>query len=335
MEKYNKLLTAVSQKYEIARGEMESELSWKIRIIYSICGMMAYTSLWDDAAEEQVSIIHLKRRVHKTLASYRQMYPEILPYISDELENEISSIFLNTGVVYHCPNRIAPSIRRDALAGNVCLQRGVLPDNISCVSGIGFYSIQSKTDNPDNARLMFGLEEQDLLSLWETTLSMTSWQLELGFDSTTEYLRIKRPFSQGYWVNTPDVTGRVSMLRTGRKGSQPYYLYKYTEGHIEVSPLPHWRVSTYNYRTLTCACLARYGMLPPIEYSRDGALVHIRMNYLLPPRELEFIKLYSWPEVYGSFPCNFRRKCSASVFSAIHNILVEGGYSFKEGWSDA
>ena len=29
----------------------------------------------------------------------------------------------------------------------------------------------------------------------------------------TEYLRLKPSFSQGYWVNKPDTTGTVSLLR--------------------------------------------------------------------------------------------------------------------------
>lgn len=123
----------------------------------------------------------------------------------------------------------------------------------------------------------------------------------------------------------------VSILRTGMKGSQLYYLYRCVDAALEVSPLPQWQVENYNYRTLACACLSNYGTLPPIEYFEDGALVHIRMNYLLPPRELEFLKCYSWPEICTSLPCNFRRKLSAEVFAAIKNILSDEGYEFKGG----
>ena len=100
---------------------------------------------------------------------------------------------------------------------------------------------------------------------------------------------------------------------------------------LEVSPLPQWQVENYNYRTLACACLSNYGTLPPIEFVEDGALVHVRMNYLLPPHELEFLKCYSWPEICTSLPCNFRRKLSAEVFAAIKNILSDEGYEFEGG----
>lgn len=215
--------------------------------------------------------------------------------------------------------------------GDILFQRGIALDSISCVSGIGFYSKQYGEKNPDKIKAMFGLEQENLQALWRITLSAASWKSNLSFEQNTEYLRLKPPFSQGYWVNKPDTTGTVSILRTGMKGSQLYYLYRYSGTTIEVSPLPQWQVESYNYRSLACACLSTYGTLPPIEYFEDGALVHVRMNYLLPPRELEFLKLYSWPEICTSLPCNFRRKLSIEVFTAIKNVLSDEGYEFKGG----
>ena len=174
-------------------------------------------------------------------------------------------------------------------------------------------------------------QQENLQTLWCITLSAASWKSDLSFEQNTEYLRLKPPFSQGYWVNKPDTTGTVSILRIGMKGSQLYYLYRYYGTTMEVSPLPQWQVEFYNYRSLACACLSTYGTLPPIEYFEDGALVHVHMNYLLPPRELEFLKLYSWPEICTSLPCNFRRKLSIEVFTAIKNVLSDEGYEFKGG----
>lgn len=334
MNKYNGLLSSVAHKYHIHKGTQETESDWKTRLVYSICGMMAYASLWDNPEEEPISIVHLKRKVCSMLANYKSMYPELsdsLPYVSAELEDEIADQFLNTGVVYHRPNRIAPSMKHEEPFGDILFQRGIALDSISCVSGIGFYSTQHEAKNPDKIKAMFGLEKENLQALWHTTLSAASWKSNLSFDQNTEYLRLKPPFSQWYWVNKPDTTGIVSILRTGMKSSQLYYLYRYSDTTIEVSPLPQWQVESYNYISLACACLSTYGTLPPIEYFEDGALVHIRMNYLLPPRELEFLKLYSWPETCTSLPCNFRRKLSTEVFTTIKNILSDEGYEFKGG----
>jgi len=234
-------------------------------------------------------------------------------------------------VVYHRPNRIVPSMKHEEPFGDILFQRGISLDNISCISGIGFYLKQYGAKNLDRIKEMFGLEQKNLQALWQTTLSAASWKFNLSFEQNTEYLRLKPPFSQGYWVNKPDTTGTVSILRTGMKGSQLYYLYRYSGTTIEASPLPQWQVESYNYRSLACACLSTYGTLPPIEYFEDGALVHIHMNYLLPPHELNFLKLYSWPEICTSLPCNFRRKLSTEVFSAIKNVLSDEGYEFKGG----
>lgn len=334
MNKYNGLLSTVAHKYHILKGIQETEDDWKTRLVYSICGMMAYASLWDDLEEEFVSIVHLKRRVRTMLANYKTMYPELsgsLPYVSEELEDEIANLFLKTGVVYHRPNRIAPSMKHEVAFGDILFQRGIALDSISCVSGVGYYSKQSRIINCNEIKTMFGLEHETLQTLWRATLSSTVWETGLLFEENTEYLRLRPPFSQGYWVSQPDTTGTVSILRTGIKGSQLYYLYRYSGAAIEVSPLLQWQVESYNYRSLACACLFTYGTLPPIEYFEDGALVHIRMNYLLPPRELEFLKLYSWPETCTSLPCNFRRKFSTEVFTAIMNILSDEGYEFKGG----
>ena len=333
MDKYNELLSKVSRQYHIFRGNQETADEWKTRLVYSMCGMMAYASLWDDT-EEPISIVHLKRRIRSMLSSYKSLYSELsgtLPYTSEKLEEEITNQFLSAGVVYHRPNRIVAAKKSEENFGGVLFQRGIALDNISCVSGIGFYSKQEGGTNPYNVKTMFGLEQENLQTLWETTLAAASWESNPAFEFGTEYLRLKPPFSRGYWVNEPDKTDIISILRTGMKGSQMYYLYRYVDGALEVSPLPQWQVENYNYRTFACACLSNYGTLPPIEYVEDGALVHIRMNYLLPPRELEFLKYYSWPEICTSLPCDFRRKLSVEVFEAIKNILSNEGYEFK-GW---
>lgn len=334
MDKYNGLLSTISHKYCIHKGTQETENDWKTRLVYSVCGMMAYASLWDDAEEEPVSMVHLKRKVSSMLASYKSMYPELsgsLPDASEELEDELANLFLSAGVVYHCPKRIAPSMKREEPFRGILFQRGIALDSISCVSGIGFYARQDGAANPDRIKAMFGLGQDNLQALWCAALSAASWRVGLSFEDNTEYLRVKPPFSQGYWVDRPDTTGAVSILRTGMRGSQQYYLYRCSGTAIEASPLPQWQVESYNYRSLACACLSAHGTLPPIEYFEDGAIVHLRMDYLLPLRELALLKLYSWPEICTLLPCDFERKLSTEVFIAIKNILSSEGYGFKGG----
>ena len=331
MDKYTGLLSVISNQYHIKRGLQETEESWKTRLIYSICGMMAYAALWDDL-EEPISIVHLKKRIRSILSAYKSIYPELsisLPYASADLEDEIANLFLSTGVVYHRPNRIAPSMKHEELFSGILFQRGIPLDNISHVSGIGYYSKQDGGTNPDKIKTMFGLEQENLQSLWHETLTTATWKSIQSFEHNIEYLRLMPPFTRGYWITTPDTTGVVSILRIGVNGSQLYYLYRYAGATLEVSPLPQWQVESSHYRTLACACLSTYGTLAPIEFAEDGELTHIRFGYLLPPRELDFLKLYSWPEECTSLPSDFKRKLSTEVFRAIRDILSDEGYKFK------
>lgn len=329
MNKYQGLLLSVSNQYRIFRGDKEIENDWKSRLIYSICGMMGYASLWDNS-EEPVSIVHLKKRISEIVCSYNALYPEIsdeLLHNSVGIANEIQNQFLSSGIVYHSPNRITPSLKREELFSGILFQRGISLDDISCVSGIGFYSQQNGESSLKNIKKFFALEYENLQELWYKILSAASWESNIKLEYNLEYLQLE-PLA---WVNEPNKTGTISILRTKVKGLQLYYLYRYTNSGLEVSQLPNWRVDSNNYRALVCACLAYFGTLPPIEYFEDGPLVHVRMSYLLPPRELNLLKLYSWPERFTSISCNFKRKISTEVFTAIQDILCDTGYRFKEG----
>lgn len=338
MDKYNNLLLKVAGRYNIIKGTEESENDWKARLIYSICGMMAYTSLWDESEEETVSIVHLKSKVRSILDSYKSMYSELsryLPNNAEELEEEIVGLFLKTGVVYQRLYQIASAMKHEEAFGNILFQRGIALDDIACVSGIGCYAKRSEKIISDEIKSMFGLEQEHLLDLWRSTVAAASWKTDLSLEHNIKYLRLKPPFTRGYWVDKPDRNGTISILRVELIGSQLYYLYRYAGTKLEVSPLPQWQVEEYNYRTLASACLLTYGTLPPIEYEEDGALVYLSMNYLLPPRELNFLKLYSWPKTCTKIPSDFKRKISKEVFIAIKSLLTDAGYEFKEVKTDA
>lgn len=338
MDKYNNLLLKVAGRYNIIKGTEESENDWKARLIYSICGMMAYASLWDESEEETVSIVHLKSKVRSILDSYKSMYSELsryLPNNAEELEEEIVGLFLKTGVVYQRPYQIASAMKHEEAFGNILFQRGIALDDIACVSGIGCYAKRSEKIISDEIKSMFGLEQEHLLDLWRSTVAAAFWKTDLSLEHNIKYLRLKPPFTRGYWVDKPDRNGTISILRVELIGSQLYYLYRYAGTKLEVSPLPQWQVEEYNYRTLASACLLTYGTLPPIEYEEDGALVYLSMNYLLPPRELNFLKLYSWPKTCTKIPSDFKRKISKEVFIAIKSLLTDAGYEFKEVKTDA
>lgn len=331
MNKYNGLLSNISRQYHILKGNTETETEWKTRLIYSICGMMAYASLWDDA-EKPVSIAHLRKRIRSIFQSYLSLYPELSQNFSSNselLEKEITNQFLCAGIVYHSPYRIVASQKHEEHFGDILFWRGIAPDSISCVSGIGFYTMRKGGSDLNRMKTMFGLSRDNLQTLWQNTISSAVWKSAPSFEFKTEYLRMNPPFTYGYWVNDPNKTGAISLLRIRAKGLKQYYLYRYGKGGLEISPLSQWQVENHNYRSQAIACLSNYGIFPPIEYFEDGPVVHVQLTYLLPPREQEFLKCYSWPETCMKLPCNFNRTLSVEVFEAIKNILSSEGYVFK------
>lgn len=333
MNTFDNLLRKIANEYQIPKGEKESDDNWKMRIIYSICGMMAYASLWDDDPYDTVSITHVKKRINMTLVDYGKMYPELsikMPSAIEELEDEIVGQFMDAGVVYHQRDRIIPSMKKEVLFSDVLFQRGISVDNISAVSGLGFYSQKNEKSDIAQLRLMFGLEDESLEKTWKRMESMPLMDMTLPLEGETEYLRQYPPFSKGYWTDKPDTTGALSILRTGMRGSRMYYLYRFSNNMLRITPLPKWEVEESSYRKLASACLLNKGTLPTNEYHLDGKLVSVTLNYLLPPREMNLLKLYSWPGRYTDFPCDFKRELSVNVFFAIKAVLTEQGYRFEE-----
>lgn len=337
MDKYNGLIWKISQQYNIKKGKHERDKRWKARIVYSICGLMAYASLWDgDEKGEGVSIIHVKKRIYETFCNYRSLYPEIitcLPVAFKKLDDEIVDLFCCTGIVYHSPNRIYPSMKRSENFRGIKFQRGISVEEIENVSGLGFYSNtpdKKSLDDLSKIRRMFRLEKNTLQDIWKHAISTNTWHYDQTITSqeNVEYIRLHPPFYSGYWTKEPDISGAVSILRAGTNGSQEYYLYRYAETGLEISPLHHWKVDGKKYRELSNACLVYHEELPPIEYCEDGEVVYVDIGYLPPLPEHNFLKLYSWPI------SDFRRVFSLQIFTIIKSILSDEGYIFKKGGYD-
>lgn len=332
MNKYNHLLNRVADEFSILRGDKENSLQWKVRLIYSVIGRMAIASLYDIDEEESISITHLKRRVENLLRSYKVMYPEVnrlFTINTEEFSSEIYDIYLHTGCIYHAPNRIVMSAKSSAAAGDIQFTRGYMLDEKQMLSGLGTYKIFDHAEKTVSVSDMFLLEEVSLKEKWNRCISRAKW-IEFYLDNDTEYLRVEPPFSRGYWVNKPDTSGEISILRTGYRGSRLYYLYKFENEKIMASQLPQWEVEDYCYRVLAIGCLANKGNLPSTTYKCDGDIVYINFGYLPPPAELYLWKLYSWPASLLSLPKDFSRVCVRKVFEAIKKIMVDRGYRFEE-----
>lgn len=333
MNKYNNLLIQISDEYAIRRGKTEDQNKWKARLIYSLLGKMSLASLFDIDEEDASSVIHMKRRIEKLLVSYREMYPELsrsLPVNPEELSNEIYDIYLHSGVIYHEPNRVLMAAKYEIVTEGICFTRGTEIEVKQNMSGLGTYRIADQTSQTGSLTDMFQLETEHLSEIWDYAVRRAVWR-EFNAETNVEYLRMVPPFNRGYWVDKPDTSGKESLLRTGFRGSQLYYLYRIDAGKILASQLPQWQVEEYNYRLLANACLFNEGVLPPSVVKYDDGIVYINFKYLPPPAELYLWKLYTWPETISSLPKDFNRICTRNVFDVIKKEMQTKGYGFIEG----
>lgn len=333
MNQYNRLLGRIADEFHVFQGKTETEAAWKSRIIYSLLGRMGYASLWDIREDLQpVSVVHFKNRMESILESYLEMYPELRLFYPDdisELSNEIYNIFLCTGQVYHTSYRITPAIKTVSEKAGIYFWRGMPLDRKLYISGIGNYSFSEDELAAIQPADMFQLSHNILVEQWEYLVYHAKWYpLEVG--NEIEFLRTKPPYTYNYWIEKPDISGMVSLARIGLHGNKAYFLYKVEAGRILGSQLPQWIVSDNYYRTLSNGCLASVGRLPVSTYHVDGKNVQLRIHYLLPPAELNLIKLYSWPESCVDIPDDFNRIFDYQVFFAIKSILEPIGYTFIE-----
>ena len=344
MNQYDGLMKQISSEFHISKGEREKEDSWKARIIYSLLGQIALSSLFDSSEyifsgqeqPESVSEIQMKNKISEILNSYKCIYPEIRPLLTLEatdLYTEIKDVYIKTGIVYHEPYRIVMAAKTYADCGGIRFTRGYPLEAAQKISGLGTYQSSKPVDQNDNVSMltdMFQLNELPLLKQWEVLISQAQWHNVVLEDHNTEYLLMDPPFTRGYWGTRPNSSGKISILRIGLPGSLIYYLYYYQDGQLFVSQLPGWQCEEHEYRMLSNACLRTYNTLPHTKYEYDGDIVHMRFEYLPPPAELNLWRLYTWPESMLSLPSDFNRICVRDVFEVLRSVMETKGYMFEE-----
>lgn len=331
MNKYDNLMTKIGTEFNIKKGKTESVNDYKVRLIYSVLGRMAVSSLLDDYDNDMPSIVHMKNRVSTVFDSYYKMYPELsalLPEDAEKIANEIYDIYSHTGIFYYIPNRIVLSKKSDEYINGVVLTRGYELGLKQAVSGLGTYIISENSSQSD--KNIFYIDTTSLRDRWQSWIEDAKWS-NFKVEGDIEYLRMDPPFTRGYWVNKPNAEGEISILRTGFKGNELYYLYKIDKDKkIQASQLPNWIVDDYQYRSLANACLYNAGVLPPITYLVDGDIVDFKFGYLPPPAELYLWKLYSWPTTVLDLPKDFNRVSTKCIFESIAELMKKQGYAFVE-----
>ena len=332
MTSADELVLQASRDLGINRSKNEDEVSWQMRVVYTAIGRQAFASLWDDDANSHnVSITHFKRKIKSLLDAWKDILPKAARDFTidpDEFADELYQIYENSGSIWHSPNRLSPSDEKRICRGQLRLVRSAKLNSSVQFSGLGGFVLEKDGDLYENYSL-FGWDDHTLEELFiHEVKNRKLRKMEGEYDA--QYLRIEPPFSRGYWKLDSEKVGVTSLMRIGQPGNYTYYLYQNTENGIEVHQFQRWKTEGHNYRNISVPILYKKGTLPEIEYAINDNLVTVKQKYLLPPAELNYLILYSWPTTYRIAGANFERIMCKSVFDDFKEILERKGFKFKE-----
>ena len=330
------LIRNAAIEFGIGIASSHSDIDWKGRTIYCMAGRIGLCSLWDKLEEGSVSIVHFRKAIERELSYLLRVYTEcksVLPEDVSVLSEEFLNIYTQCGYIYHSPFKIHPSMHKRVTVGNIEFLRGAFIDLPCKMSGLGLYRVvKNKDSNPESissALELFHICQTNIVDYGDNTINKALWK-EFSYSGRIEYLQTKGAFKSGYWCQEPERDGKVSILRAGERGQQIYYLYYYEGNKCYSSILQPWCVENGEYRRIAIYIISRNHELINVEYHKTGSVVEIRQNYLLPPNELSFLKLYSWPLSMKNGTDDFNRIMSKEVFFGVKAILESTGYIFKE-----
>ena len=335
------LIFAVQNQLNIQSTHDSSGLC---RAIYSASGKMALASLWDQLEDSDfISIQHFKSRISQILTSFISIYPvaeKNFPKDLSALINDIYEIYRRNGFFYHANYRLTPAPLKQACSEGCTLFRGLPPNGYGAMSGLGLYSTEIKGPLGQTISDLFELQTQPLLDYLQNIWESGEWK-ETDWPDDTQFLRMKPPFSRGYWQEAPEKTDRISLAHYGSP-NKFYVFYRYWNDRFQEKAIPSWRVCDFRsagntgygeYRRIANALLKKEGQLPPILAVRSPSFVQLKLGYRLPPTEEDFFMLYSWPVHYmasSEAPQVFHREMAPAVYPVFKKHLESLGYQILE-----
>jgi hypothetical protein len=335
----SRLVPAIASALCIAKGNNEPDAVFFARVVYSAIGKQALASLWDVSENaEPVSVVHFKNRIKELLHAFKSLYPGTLEqFFADEqaLADEIYNTYLETGFFYHSQYRISPSICREAMYDDIAFIRTANPLSKLAMSGLGYYEVHvsdiGKNKKEQSLGLpQYGISTEALDVPYLVAKSAAVWR-EFSISNDMEFLRTAPPFSYGYWSNEIDKSGSISLLRTKMPGNNLYYLYRFDGSGCFASPLASSDMEGTQYINIAVGILKDRDALPAISYNSQGPITNFQYGYLLPPKEVAFVKLYSWEQLTLGKQSTFHRVVTTPVFDAIKGLLETKGYTFVRG----
>ena len=327
-------LKTIAREINIIQDPQESDSAWERRVIYSICGRMAMASLWDCANGETVSVQHLKGRCSEILEAFETICPEIISP-SDFGDNDsaiidcIYDLYCSGGQLYHKRNRIAPSKKTCKTIEGISLMKGLYATDTCFMSGLGAYLIDAQKENEVKS---LGFSHPESAPLLDYLIQNAHWnEFQIG-NLQCSFLRTIPPFTRGYWTNSPDRDGGISIAcyDGDGNGSKQYYLTNKAEGKRWIADLPSWISDNRMHVYLTTEILKRYEILPPIKMKLYKTITEIEIPYRLPPEEETFVKLYSWPKRYDGQEHSFTRIIASELSPLMKKLFVQIGFDVQE-----
>lgn len=133
----------VGKDLHIEKDERETESEWVTRVAYSASIQSAVASLCDraDASEGTVSVQAFKNNFKNNLLAFDRIYPLEKWFTKNiyQMTEDVYSILLKTGIMYHKTNRLCSCNYASCQIGNVRLLRGDNPLRFTPMSGGGQY----------------------------------------------------------------------------------------------------------------------------------------------------------------------------------------------------
>lgn len=353
------VLAAIANELDIRQDNIETKESFWARCVYSAIGRLAYGFLFDSYYEagvhkSSISIVHFKRKIQDLQRAYAEIFPEIHDILMKEIQLEddtlsenmknlfesvngkpnetkssladyIYAVFLMNGCLYHDAYHITPAKYSSVSYNGITYLRGFPINEKLKMSGLGGYQLSRNlgangiNDVADFFRLNMKMTEDN----WNHIRENLHFQETLT-ENQLDYLRMKEPYTKGYWVQK--FKGEYAIGRLKNTFPSVYFLCKRIDNRLEVAQLP---THLYELFWLLNLFLKFQVKLPPTSYKIDGDLVDIQMGFLYPEAELRWFQLFSWPvSKDNSFSSPFHRIMKKDVFCNMMEVLKDRGFEF-------
>lgn len=327
------ILNNIAEEMGVECDQTETETAWIRRVIYSVCGRLMLSSLWD-SSDGIVSVEHIKKRGSDILTAYQSLFPEIandsnFGKNTKSIVETVYSLLLESGQMYHKANYCAPSQLEGSWLGGVVLVKGLYAYDQCRMSGVGPFITDGNLENVIRSQRDYS----NIDTLLESFINSANWYEYDELEGDYEFLRTQTASDKkGYWIDNPDRPDGVNLMRQKNNSNGPrlYYFHKTKGGKDMISDLPYWISEKKRFTMLAIALRKYYGTLPSIKMIKSDTTAKIVLHYYLPPDEDILLRTYSWPKLFDGEDSPFNRTISIKLYDAIKQLFRNIGFYVEE-----